>query len=140
MSRITPLPRDPLPVPDEAHLELADALVPLAARLVAAVRDEGPDVVRALLTEVPPRAGESVPAWDALAVILAGMADPDRSPRELLGWSLAGPVPTLGPQPPILFGSDAREHGSEKGYRQHETHGEEPCDPCRAAHADARAA
>lgn len=30
-----------------------------------------------------------------------------------------------------------REHGSERGYRQHQqTYRDEPCDPCRGAHAD----
>jgi hypothetical protein len=27
-----------------------------------------------------------------------------------------------------------REHGSERGYRQHQTHDERSCAPCRAAH------
>lgn len=30
---------------------------------------------------------------------------------------------------------DPREHGSRKGYRQHQTRGEEACDPCREAEA-----
>jgi hypothetical protein len=28
----------------------------------------------------------------------------------------------------------AREHGTERGYRQHQTYGERSCVPCRAAH------
>lgn len=27
-----------------------------------------------------------------------------------------------------------REHGTERGYRQHQTHGDRFCTPCRTAH------
>lgn len=60
---------------------LADALVPLAAELVATVRDYGPDDVAAVLARVPEG------RHDALAVILAAMVDPDASPRQLLAWT-----------------------------------------------------
>jgi hypothetical protein len=160
MSRITPLPTTPLEDVDDARLDLAEELVPLAARLVVAVRDEGPDAVADVLAAVPVRPGETLPAWDALAVILAGMVDPARTMRQLLGWSLEAPVDTLGSHPPILTSAPAaepepvvepvepvvrrgpgrppapREHGTERGYRQHRTRREDACDPCRAAHLE----
>jgi hypothetical protein len=63
---------------------LADALVPIAARLVGTVREYGPDDVRAILETVPDG------RYDALAVVLAAMVDPDSSPKELLGWTRCG--------------------------------------------------
>ena len=59
---------------------LAESLVPVAARLVATVRDYGPDDVAAILAEVPDG------RHDALAVVLAAMVNPNRSARELLAW------------------------------------------------------
>lgn len=78
----------------EQYLE---TVVPLAARLVATVHDEGPDATDAVLDAI-----NAVPAPDevradaALAVILAAMVDPNRSPHDLLAWTLAfdgDPVP-----------------------------------------------
>lgn len=63
---------------------LAEHLVPIAARLVGTVRDEGADAVADLLREVP--GGR----FDALSVVLAAMVDPDRTPRELLAWTVNG--------------------------------------------------
>lgn len=63
------------------HSELVDALVPIAAELVGTVRDYGPADVAAVLARVP--AGRH----DALAVVLAAMVDPDRTPAELLAWT-----------------------------------------------------
>ncbi|WP_100499384.1 hypothetical protein [Geodermatophilus chilensis] len=70
---------------DTAHEQLVDQLLPIAAELVGTVRDYGPDDVAAVLARVP--AGRH----DALAVVLAAMVDPDRSPAELLAW-LDGPT------------------------------------------------
>jgi hypothetical protein len=61
--------------------DLAEALVPIAARLVATVHDEGPRAVAKLLRKVPDG------RHDALAVVLAAMVNPNRSPRELLAWT-----------------------------------------------------
>jgi len=133
MLTTVPVPADDLPPERAAILDLAGELVPHAAQLVAAVRDEGPDVVQALLAATP---GGRV---DALAVILAGMVDPDRTVRSLLAWSLEGPVPTVG-HPPLLSGREPREHGTERGYRQHRTADDPACPPCTAAHTAARAA
>jgi DNA-binding NarL/FixJ family response regulator len=85
------VPRLPHQPPDNGPQEpaqLADELVPIATQLVATVRDYGPDDVAAVLAQVPHG------RYDALAVVLAGMVDPDRSAAELLAWSLAGPVPS----------------------------------------------
>jgi hypothetical protein len=62
----------------------ADSLVPIAAELVGTVREFGPDDVAAVLGRVP--AGR----FDALAVVLAAMVDPDSTPRELLAWTTGG--------------------------------------------------
>lgn len=75
---------------------LAVDLVPFAARLVAAVRDDGPADVAALLAAVPEG------RHDALAVVLAAMVDPDRTPAQLLAWTdwdAAAPVTTVLPPP-----------------------------------------
>jgi hypothetical protein len=63
--------------------ELAESLVPIAVRLVATVRDEGPRAVVKILRKVP--GGRH----DALAVVLAAMVDPDATPAELLAWTEA---------------------------------------------------
>lgn len=55
-------------------------LVDLALELVAAVHDDGPAAVRGVVARVPHG------AHDSLAVVLAAMVDPTRTPRELLGW------------------------------------------------------
>lgn len=70
------------------HETLADALVPIAAELVGVVRDYGPADVAQVLARVP--AGR----YDALAVVLAAMVDPDARPSQLLAWTELGPVPS----------------------------------------------
>jgi len=61
--------------------ELAEAMVPVAARLVVAVHGEGGrDDVAALWAELTPH--QQV----ALAVVLAAMVNPDRSLGAALGW------------------------------------------------------
>lgn len=69
------------------HDQYAVALVPLAARLVGAVRYEGRTGSRALfdqLRRIQPPTG--VHPAEALACVLAAMVDVDRSPQELLAW------------------------------------------------------
>lgn len=72
--------------------DYAEALVPLAMRLAATVHDEGPDAVRGVLHAIrlEPRP-DGVDPWQALAVVLAGMVDPDRTASELLAWTEAIP-------------------------------------------------
>lgn len=72
---------------------LADALVPLAAELVATVRDYGPDDVAEVLARVPDG------RLDALAVVLAAMVDPDARPSDLLAWTRGGPVQSCEDRP-----------------------------------------
>ena len=64
-----------------------DELIDVAAQLVGSVRDYGPDVVASVLATVPEG------RHDALAVVLAAMVDPDRTPGELLAW-LDEPTPS----------------------------------------------
>jgi hypothetical protein len=65
--------------PDELG-DVAESLVPVACRLVGAVHDDGPADVARALADVPP---DRMPA---LAVVLAAMVNPDRSPADLLAW------------------------------------------------------
>lgn len=67
----------------QERLRLVDALIPVACRLVGAVRDGDRDDVAGVLAEVP--GGRQ----DALLVVVAAMVDPDRSPGELLAWASA---------------------------------------------------
>lgn len=72
--------------------DYAEALVPYAMRLVATVHDEGPDAVRDVLAEVRLEPGlDQVDPWQALAVVLAGMVDPEKKASELLGWTKSIP-------------------------------------------------
>lgn len=64
-----------------------DNLVPLAARLVCAVHDEGPDATTAALDAISKLdAPNNIHPWTALAITLAAMADPNRSTEQTLGW------------------------------------------------------
>lgn len=74
--------------------DLAQELVPIAAQLVATVRDYGPDDVKAVLSRVPDG------RHDALAIVLAAMVDPDARPSQLLAWTELGPVPSRDFTPP----------------------------------------
>lgn len=110
-----------------AASDLADALVPVAAELIGCVRDYDPADTAEILARVPDG------RLDALAVVLAAMVDPDRTPAELLAWTQVRipPRPQTGKRLP-------REHGTLRGYRQHSP--DDPaCAPCRAAHAEDRA-
>jgi hypothetical protein len=108
--------------------QITDTLVPIAAQLIGTVRDYGPADVAAVLARVPDG------RFDALAVVLAAMVDPDVRPSELLAWTTAGPVQSREewyshPLP--------REHGSERGYKQHLRAGESACEDCLRGHREA---
>ena len=60
-------------------------LAPVAAELVGTVRDYGPDDIRNVLDQADGR-------LEHLAVVLAAMVDPDKTPAELLDWTTTGPV------------------------------------------------
>lgn len=77
--------------------ELAEACVPVAAQLIATVRDYGPDDVRAVLATVPQG------RYDALCVVLAAMVDPDSNAAQLLEWTTAGPVQSRDMTPAHLY-------------------------------------
>lgn len=65
-----------------------DDLVPLAARLVATVHDEGPEATAAVLNAIATlEHPDDVNPWTALAVTLAAMVDPARTTEETLGWA-----------------------------------------------------
>lgn len=68
-----------MPTP-AALADLAESLVPIATRLVGAVHDDGIAAVARVLSEVAPE------HHAALAVVVAAMVDPERTPAELLSW------------------------------------------------------
>lgn len=112
----------------ERKADLAEALVPVAVRLAGSVRDDGPAEVAMILAGVP---AAHLPA---LAVVLAAMVDPDRTPSELIGWV---------DQPLSVTSTDrarnvpirtVREHGTPTGYEQHKRLRDMPaCGPCLAS-------
>lgn len=64
-----------------------DNLVPLAARLIAVVHDEGPDATAGVLHAVATlEAPDGTDPWTSLAIVLAAMADPNRGTEDALGW------------------------------------------------------
>lgn len=68
-------------MPDtEARGDLAEAMLPAAAALIAAVRDGTRAEVGRVLSVIAPE------NMHALAVVLAAMVDPDRSIADLLAW------------------------------------------------------
>lgn len=77
---------------------LVDALVPVAARLVAAVRPDGggAPAVTELLATVPQQ------RTDALCVVLAAMVNHQAAPAELLAWT--DQLPPLASPPGQLRG------------------------------------
>lgn len=82
---------------DRMKDQYAETLVPLAMRLVGAVRDEGPETVHAILHAVRTRpAPEGVDPIEALAIVLAAAVDPEKPASELLGWTenIESPGPT----------------------------------------------
>jgi hypothetical protein len=115
---------------------VSSTLIPLAAELIGVVRDYGPDDVAAVLARVPEG------RHDALAVVLAAMVDPDKTPSQLLAWTRK-PVQSRDkksppPRKPSKRRGYAREHGSDRGYYQHRSRLDWPaCEPCLNAHADA---
>jgi hypothetical protein len=109
----------------ERKADLAESLVPVAARLVGSVRDDGPVDVAMILSGIP---GDHLPA---LAVVLAAMVDPERTPGQLLAWTQPDYVP------PKRTGRKPypREHGTDRGYHQHRERDDMPaCDSCLTAH------
>lgn len=73
--------------PPPTHDAYAADLVPLAARLIGAVRYEGHAATRAVFNELRTRPHPAgVHPAEALAVILAAMVDDNRTALELLAW------------------------------------------------------
>lgn len=91
--------------------DLMESLVPVAAALVQAVREEGPDDVAAVLARVPTdvKGVAHLPggAMAALAMVCAAMVSPDAGVRTLLGWT-----DTMQPGPR----KDRGEHTKDGGW------------------------
>lgn len=65
---------------------VTDQLVPIAARLVGAVRDHDPDGVEQALADTILATGGRCDPGAALAVVLAAMVPDDSAPSRLLAW------------------------------------------------------
>lgn len=65
----------------EAEADRMEALVPVAAELIEAVRETGPDVVGGILDHLDKA------TLYRLTVLLAAMVSPDAGMRALLGWT-----------------------------------------------------
>jgi hypothetical protein len=111
------------------------ALVPLAAELVATIRDYGRDDWQAVLSRVPDD------ARDDMVFVLAAMVDADKTPSQLLAWTKK-PVQSRdgNAREETVHGKSGksrrlpREHGSARGYRQHVARDDMPaCKRCSAA-------
>lgn len=79
--------------------DLMESLVPIAAELVHASREDGPEVIRGVMLrlrsieeDLPPEAAEQL-RWfphgvsSALNIVLAAMVSPHAGMRSLLGWT-----------------------------------------------------
>lgn len=104
-----------------------------AVLLAAAVHDEGPDEVTAVLA--PLHRQDLL----ELAVALAAMVPVDYTPAELLAWNdsryrrISRPV--LDRQQPlfpaaVVNGRPLRPHGTHAAFMRHRTRREEPCESC----------
>lgn len=82
-----------------ARARLVEQLVPVACRLVGAVRDGDPADVAGVLKSVP--SGR----YDALLVVVAAMVNPDLTARDLLAWASE----ELPDEPPVARGFRAVE-------------------------------
>lgn len=65
---------------------VTDALVPIAARFVGAVRDNDQQAIDELLAEAIDTTGGRCDPGVALAIVCAALVPEDRSPTELLAW------------------------------------------------------
>jgi hypothetical protein len=78
--------------------QYTETLIPLAMRLVATIRDEGPAEVAGVLAALRalPAPDGTDPA-DAIAVVLAAAIDPDTTADRLWGWTrqFGGPTATV---------------------------------------------
>jgi hypothetical protein len=113
---------------------LAERMVPVAADLACAVRDEGPAAIGELLD------GFTLQELYGLAVVLAGMVPVDQAVGDLLAW-----VPQEVQCAPEIREEkqSARELlpcGTRAAYARHLRAKEKPCQPCRTAESDYRAA
>lgn len=127
------LPTAPAPAPADPD-QLMEACLHHAARLVGAVDAGSRTQVAGVLALTP---GGRL---DVLAIALASLIDPDQTLRELLAIrdvrrrgrarGARRIVASLTGRRPL-----PREHGTERGYKQHHHRREEACPDCLAAHS-----
>lgn len=119
--------------------ELMEACLHHAARLVSAVRSGSRTQVTGTLALTP--GGRT----DVLAIALASLVDEDSTLSELLAWTRYRAPRRPGPSTLAVSAAQTgrralpREHGSERGYKQHHHLQDLPaCEDCRAAHSVAQ--
>jgi hypothetical protein len=109
---------------ERRRADLAERMVPVAAQLVGAVHDDGPDEVAAILRKIRPQ------QYDALAVVLAAMVDPELTPAELLAWvQWDEPEPGYRPRPGnrrALFHVPDEVREGHAAFGRAKAHGEDP--------------
>jgi hypothetical protein len=99
---------------DERTYVRAETAVAPALQLVDAVHSQDRRLVRVALAQVTD--------WQAVAVVLAGMVDDERTARDLLGWTEQLPQPR-----------QLRPCGTHAAYVRHVARREEPCRTCAIA-------
>lgn len=112
--------------------DTGERMVHVAGRLISLVRDEGHvyEITAALRAL---KAGE----LEALAVTLAAMVDPDKTPRELLAWVTwdehGNPMPPpVEPAQPTPAERWTQPCGTHAAFNRHIKRGERPCEACLA--------
>ncbi|MEU8378298.1 hypothetical protein [Streptosporangium sp. NPDC048865] len=118
---------------EEERNLIASRLLPIAAHLVCAIRDEGPDATADIIRDLSPS------DWVALTGLLAALVPTDKSLPELLAWT--DDVWPLGaenlPAWLIPFAADREPHrnpcGTHAGFNRHKANDENICTRCAAA-------
>jgi hypothetical protein len=135
LARIIP----PLPAATaDEHRKLIDSTIGAALMLTGILRDQDPAEAAEFY------AGLADDRRAMLPFVMAAMVDVDKTPRQLLGWAnylqpvrLDGAT-AMSPASVVLRANPrptrSKECGTQGGWTDHRSAGEEPCDGCWIAH------